>query len=360
MPGPMRWTFLRHSRLPSNDRQVAIIGAGPSGLAAAGYLAETGYQVNVYDKLPKAGGLMVFGIPAHRIPAERIAEAVADLTERYGVRFFLETKICGESPLHSEAGDGFSCDLKSLSDIAAEHDAVIICTGTWRSRAMGIPGEDLPGVHTSLHFLFPIRAVGYASDLADAPDPAGKVVAVIGAGHSAVDVAHGALAGNAAQVFVLYRRTRCEAPCGSHEIECLERAGAIWRERVVPTRVLGQGHVRGLELVDRGGPGGEQSIELPVDMVVTAIGEIPTVPFADELGLDQIAKGDVRWLQMTAKDGVFVAGDALTGPSKIGKAFYSGLRAARSLHNWLNLKALNRTVEYDGREDLIDPRELFS
>ncbi|WP_045218233.1 FAD-dependent oxidoreductase [Desulfonatronum thioautotrophicum] len=359
MARPMRWTFLHQTRLPPNGRDVAIIGAGPSGLAAAGYLAETGYQVNVFDKLPKAGGLMVFGIPAHRIPAERIAEAVDSLTKRYGVRFFLETKICGESPLHSEAGDSFSCDLKSLSDIAATHDAVIICTGTWRSRTMGIPGEDLPGVHTSLEFLFPIRAVGYASDLADVPDPTGKVVAVIGAGHSAIDVAHGALARNAAQVLVLYRRTRCEAPCGTHEIECLEQAGASWVERVVPTRVLGSDRVRGLVLKSRGSSG-DQSLELPVDMVVTAIGEIPTVPFARELGLEHIAKGDVRWLQMTAKEGIFVAGDALTGPSKIGKAFYSGLRAARSLHNWLNLKAMNRTVEYDGREDLIEPRELFS
>jgi glutamate synthase (NADPH) small chain len=359
MTAPMRWTFLRAKPLPANGRTVGIIGAGPSGLAAAGYLAELGYKVNVFDKLPKAGGLMVFGIPAHRIPSERIADAVKDLSENHGVRFFLETKICGESPLHEETGDGFSCNLHSLSEIAADHDAVIICTGTWRSRRMEIPGEDLPGVHTSLHFLFPIRAVRYATDQADSPDPTGKIVAVIGAGHSAMDVAHTALGKGAAKVYMLYRRTRREAPCGTYELDCLQKAGAVWIDQVTPVKVHGDDRVQSLELVRRREGQEDETLTLPVDMVVTAIGEIPTVPFARELGLENIQKTDVRWLQMTKKNGVFVAGDALTGPSKIGKAFYSGLRAARSLHKWLNLKALNRTMEYDSQDDIIDPTELF-
>lgn len=349
---PMNFNFLCPGPAAPAGRSVGIIGAGPSGLAAAGHLSCLGYQVEVYDKLPKPGGLMLFGIPGHRIPRERIAAATRRMARDHGVIFHTQTKICCSAPMFEEEGDHFCKEVLGLKDLVMRHDAIIICTGSWKSRRMGIEGEDLPGVYSGLEFLFPIRAVQYAQARVKAPDVAGKAVAVVGAGHSAVDAAHGAVRLGAAKVTMLYRRTIKEAPCGSFEIERLKDMGVEWREKASSLRVLGEGKVEALEVGEGGG-----TRALPVDVVVAAIGEIATPPFARELGLEEVRKGEVHWLHMTAIENVFVAGDALTGPSKIGKAVYSGLRAARSLANWLDLKAQDRLAEY-AYDDLVTKEEL--
>jgi glutamate synthase (NADPH/NADH) small chain len=350
MSNPMNFAFLRKSPLPPNGRKVGIIGAGPSGLAACGYLACLGYEVVVYDKLPQPGGLMVFGIPRKRIPPERIRAGVRRMERQFGVVFRTKTKICCSAPLHEEEGDHFSCDIRGLGELVEEHDAVMICTGSWKSRKLGIPGENLAGVHSGLEFLFPIRAAKYASPNVTMPDVRGKRVAVVGAGHSAVDVVDSAHALGAAKIYMIYRRTAREAPCGSFEIDRICEMGAEWLERRTPLRVEGECGVQRLELAN--GMTGEAE-HLDVDMLITAIGEIPTPPFQQELGLENVRKGEVRWLHMTSIENVFVAGDVLTGPSKIGKAVYSGLRASRSLTNWLDLKAQNREGEYRYDEDRI-------
>jgi len=344
---PMDFTFLCPGQAAPLGRNVGVIGAGPSGLAAAGHLACLGYQVEVYDKLPKPGGLLLFAIPGHRIPRERIAQATRRMERDHGVVFHLQTKICCSAPMFEEEGDHFCKEVLGLKDLVLRHDAIMICTGSWKSRRMGIEGEDLPGVFSGLEFLFPIRAARYASARVRTPDVKGKAVAVVGAGHSAVDAAHGAVSLGAASVAMLYRRTAREAPCGSYEIERLKDMGVDWVEKASPSRVLGEGRAERLEYLQDG-----QAAALPVDVVVAAIGETATPPFARELGLEEVRKGEVHWLNMTAIENVFVAGDALTGPSKIGKAVYSGLRAARSLANWLDLKAQDRLDEY-AYDDLV-------
>ena len=356
----MNFNFLCDEPPPPSGACVGIIGAGPSGLAAAGYLSCLGHAVEVYDKLPKPGGLMLFGIPGHRIPRERIEAGTLRLARRYGVIFHTRTKICCSAPMFEEEGDHFCADIKGLGDMVKKHDAIMIATGSWRSRRLGIPGEDLAGVFSGLEFLFPIRAALYCAPNVKVPDVAGRQVVVIGAGHSAVDVAHGALALGACGVHVLYRRSRTEAPCGLFEIDRLTRAGAVWHELARPVRILGGERATGVEYLDaaRGDTSGTLA-SLAADCVVAAIGEVATPPFARELGLESVRKGEVRWLNMTAIDNVFVAGDALTGPSKIGKAVYSGLRAARSLGNWLELKAQNRQGEFAGGELISREAERF-
>ncbi len=370
MTGSMNFGFLSHTPAPPKGRRVAVVGAGPSGLSAAGYLARWGYEVEVLDKMPKAGGLMVFGIPGHRIPPERIEQGVRDLEERLGVRFRLETKISGCKPLHEDTGDHFCSDMVSLGELTQEFDAVLICTGTWKSRKLNIPGEGLSGVMSGLEFLFPIRAARYDKHRVQQVDARDKRVAVIGAGHSAVDVVEGALKQKASKVVMMYRRTRREAPCGSGEIETLQAAGAEWMELVSPLRILGEQQVEGIEVTrcrlgspDPSGrcrfvPVENGNLTIDVDLVITAIGEIPTAPFAAELGLDTVRKGDIHWLQMTSQEGIFVAGDVLSGPSKIGRAVYSGLRAARSLSSWLSLKDQNREDEYNYDDDFVGKGEL--
>lgn len=242
---PMNFAFAGSGSARSNGRSVAVIGAGPSGLAAAGFLACIGYQVDVYDKLPKPGGLMVFGIPAERIPAERIADGVHTLSERYGVRFHPGAKICDRRQA-DDTGDELSTRCIDLDELVRGHDAVMLCTGSWKPRKLNVPGEDLQGVYSGLAFLFPIRAAQYRKDAMSEIDVAGKNVVVVGAGFSAVDVAHGALGQGAARVSLVYRRTRREAPCGTHEIEQFEAAGGQWLELVTPLRIIeGEGEARG-------------------------------------------------------------------------------------------------------------------
>lgn len=345
----MNFAFFRADMVAPVKRNIGIIGAGPSGLAAAGYLACNGYHVEVYDKLPSPGGLMTFGIPGSRIPRERIMRGVNMLERTYGVIFHTSTKVCCSAPLHEEEGDHFSSDMIGLGELLERHDAIMICTGSWKSRKLGIAGENLPGVYSGLEFLFPIRAVRYAASNVRVPDVAGKDMVLVGGGHSAVDVAHSALKLGAAKVVVLYRRTAAEAPCGRIEVERMRQAGCVWQELSTPLRIVGEKSVEGVET--RRGDGTVEMI--PAQCVVTAIGEIPTPPFARELGLENMRKGEVRWLNMTALENVFVAGDVLTGPSKIGQAIYSGLRASKSLANWLDLKSQHREKEYDASADMV-------
>ena len=136
---------------------------------------------------------------------------------------------------------------------------------------------------------------------------------------------------------------------------------------MLPVRILGRDEVAGVEAWQcretepgapgaspfRPVPGGREDI--PAEVVIAALGEIPTPPFAKELGLGNPEAQPAHWLQMTALEGVFVAGDVLIRPSKIGRAIYSGLRAAKSLHLWLDLTSSNRLDEYDYDNDLIDP-----
>lgn len=364
----MNFAFLCEQAPPRNGRKVAIIGAGPSGLAAAGYLACSGYDLEVYDKLPKAGGLMVFGIPGHRIPAGNIEKSVHRLENEYKVKFKLCTKICGSEPLHQEAGDNFALEYKSLGGRVEDNDAVLICTGTWKSRKLGIPGSHLEGVYSGLEFLFPVRAAGYDTGEMKIPEIKGKKIAVIGAGFTAVDAAHTAKAEGAKKVSLIYRRTRNQAPCGTLEISILEKAGVDCLELVSPVQILGRDRVEGIELAvcrlsepDESGRCTpvvcqDQHFQLKADIIVAAIGETATPPFAHDLGLENVRKGQVRWLQMTSMDSVFVAGDALTGPSRVGSAVYSGLRAAQSLDQWLTLKAQDRLDEF--RNEIIRQQDL--
>lgn len=335
----MNYAFLCTAPAPSNGLRTAVVGAGPAGLSAAGWLACAGYEVHVYDKLPKAGGLQVFGIPGFRIPAGRIEEAAEKLSQDCGVRFHFCTKICAQDKI-CESGDEFVHEMVSLSELLHDCAAVLICTGSWRSRKLNIPGEDLPGVYTALEFLFPLRACKLAqaqSQQIAAPQVEGRSVAIIGAGLSAVDVAQSCLRLGARRVTMLYRRTVSEAPAGRMEIKLLSQRGVHWVERATPIRILGEDQVQTLVYSQTEAPG---ELELKADLVVSAIGEVPTNPFPRELRIEDMGQEGSRWIQMTKFEGVFVAGDVLTGPSKIGKAILSGLRAAESLDGWIKANRL--------------------
>lgn len=336
----------------SNGLKVGIIGAGPAGLSAAGYLVCRGYHVEIYDKMTDPGGLLVFGIPDFRLPMERVMRAGKRLIDEYGVVFHPRTKVVGSQKDEHDEGDDFAKEKVTLDKLRKKFDAILLCTGSWRSRRMNVPGEDLDGVFTGLDFLFPIRGstCGLDGEVC-ATDIEGKHMVVVGGGLSAVDAAQTGLTRNAASVTMLYRRTIAEAPAGEYEIRHLIDQGMNWQELASPVALTGDKRVEGLEYLkcslgepDESGrrcplPEPGSNTVIPADIVISAIGEMPTLPEPDKLGMKEVRKGGTTWPRMTLVDGVFMAGDCLTGPSKIGWAVTGGLEAARSIERWLSIDA---------------------
>ncbi len=349
----MKFTFMCKGKKPSITGRgvVAIIGSGPAGLAAAGYLACQGYEVNVYDKMPIPGGMMYFAIPTFRVPRESVDEGVEDLRDNFGVKFILNTKVfCMKEGEHRpDEGDVFFTDLVDLRDLVEEYDAVLITTGTWRSRRLGIEGEFSQGVYPALDYLF--RIYTYEQKLINVPPPKPSKVVVIGGGLSAIDAVEESLKRGVKEVYLVYRRTPKEAPAGEAEIKRMIKLGAKFIELASPKRVISRrGRVEGIEFIrmklgepDESGrprpipiPGTEFTIE--TEAVITAIGEIPTPPFEDEcLGIkvDRRNRIVVDKNFNTGHPKVFAAGDVVLGPSLIGKALSHGIKAATALHNVL-------------------------
>jgi len=335
-------------KIERRSERIAIIGAGPAGLGAAGYLICKGFQVDVYDKLPEPGGLMIFGIPEYRVPKKNVRAGVKELIE-LGVNFILRTKIVADEEEHAD-GDEFAENKVHFEQLINNYNAVLIATGTWRSRNLGVPGENLKGVYLALDYLYRI----YTSELGYLPKsviyPTGDKVAVIGAGLTAVDAAIEAQRQGAKEVYVLYRRTINEAPAGKAEIQGLIKRGINFVELVGIMEVLGKEHVEAVKLIkmrlgkpDRSGrpapepvPGSEYTMD--VDTVIAAVGEVPTPPFKDGCcGIKVTPHNtiDIDQKHRTTRKGVFAAGDVATGPSLIGKALKNGIDAAMAIEEYL-------------------------
>ncbi|MEM1919387.1 MAG: FAD-dependent oxidoreductase [Desulfurococcaceae archaeon] len=343
----MKFGFLCRERGGGRGR-VAVVGAGPAGLAATGYLACLGYEVDVYDKLPYAGGLMMFAIPVHRIPPDNIIDGVEDLKDRLSVKFNFKVKVFVKDNSRHDEGDDFVERTIPLDDLITSYDAVLITTGTWSSRKLGVEGENAINVITALEYLYRWRL--YEEKLLPNKPPSGKKVVVVGAGLSAVDAAEKAHM-DGAEVNLVYRRTAAEAPAGLYNIRHLVSLGINFVELAQPVKVLNENRVaKGLELVkmrlgepDESGrprpipvPGSEFVME--ADLIILAVGELPTPPFTsgyESIATDKTGRIVVNEFHQTTITNVFAAGDVVTGPSMIGKAFGSGLRAAKFLDNYL-------------------------
>lgn len=343
----MKFGFMCREKSGGRGR-IAIVGAGPAGLAASGYLACMGYEVDVYDKLPYAGGLMMFAIPTHRISPDNIIEGVEDSRDRLSVKFNFRTKVFEKERSKHEEGDDFVTQTTPIDELIANYDAVLVATGTWSSRKLGVEGEEANNVMTALEYLYQWRL--YEEKLDPRKPPSGKRVVVVGAGLSAIDAAEKAWM-DGSEVYVVYRRSASEAPAGLYNIRHIVSLGIKFIELVQPVKVLTENRAaRGLELIrmklgepDESGrpkpvpvPGSEFTLE--ADLIILAIGETPTPPFTNNyksIALDRAGRILVNERYQTSMANVFAAGDVVTGPSMIGRAFGSGLRAARFLDKYL-------------------------
>ena len=308
--------------------KVAIVGGGPAGMSAAWYLARLGYPVTVFEAMPVPGGMMAIGIPEYRLPREVLREEI-DRIVGVGV----------ELRLDSAMGRDFS-----LGDLEAQgFRAIFVATGASKSRRLGVPGDELPGVIPATLFLKQVN-------LGEEPRLTGPAV-VVGGGSTAMDAARSALRSGASSVTVLYRRGRDEMPAQAEEVEAAEREGVAIRTGTLVREVLGQDAVRSVRLqgqeptghIEAGRavyapvPGSED--EIAASTILVAVGEEPDPSILPEgAGIEVSAFAGIaadRRTLATGRAGVFAGGDVVSGPKTIIDAVAAGRRAAASIHEYL-------------------------
>lgn len=314
--------------------RVAIVGAGPAGLYAAGYLRCRGFRVTVYDQNPEPGGFLIFGVLDIHIDKNGVRKGIEELRQM-GVESRQETRV-GRDVM--------------LGDLIKEYDAVLIATGTWRSRRLRIPGSEQEGVLPAMEWIvgYHMWRYGYRAER----PPVGRRVVVVGGGLTAVDTVHVAKWLGAEEIHLVYRRTRRYAPAGEKGFREAEEAGAIVHELVTPVEYLGSGgrvaavRLQRMRLVEQPGEKRPRPVPVPgeyitieADMVLEAVGLIPTPPFnGGDYGIRLRSNGtiDVDEYKRTTREPVFAAGDVAHGPSLIGPAMKSGLEAAEAIEKYLN------------------------
>jgi len=333
---------------PPTGKKVAVIGAGPAGLANAYFLARKGHDVTIYEALPFVGGVMRYGIPEARLD-RRVLDFEIDLIKKLGVKILTGIKV-GQ-------------DI-SFEEIRKNYDAVFIAVGSGRGKKMGIPGEDLKGVYTAIGFLMKVNT-GLVDPML-APDekvelPTGKRVAVIGGGFTAVDcVITSIRLGN--ETHLIYRRTRETSSARDEEWDHVAEEGAILHWLTQPIEVIGNenGEVIGLKCVKmelvpdpKGGRPRPKPIEgsehiIECDAVIMAVGQ----------GDNPLAYKDIKGLKIdkwnnlstvdekfrTNIEGVFAGGDVVNGGDTVVRAISHGKKAAEAMHEYL----MTGKWEYNG------------
>jgi NADH-quinone oxidoreductase subunit F len=315
---------------PANARRkIAVVGAGPAGLSCATFLARLGYKPVVFEASDLAGGLLVQGIPAYRLPREIVAAEVR-LIERMGVTIRTGQRL------------GTHFTLSGLRDIG--YEAVFLGIGAPLGYRLGIPGDDAKGVVDSMAFLRDFNATGTTQ--------VGRKVAVIGGGNAAIDAARTALRLGAESVTVLYRRTREEMPAYEEEVREAEREGVRIKLLVAPVRIETDGgyvtavrcNRMALGPFDKSGrrrPVQSQEPDLlqEADQVITAIGQsLDGSSLGDGIALKRASNDFVETDPVTGQtsvEWVFAGGDAADGPSSVTEAVGAGERAAVGMDRYL-------------------------
>ena len=320
---------------------VGIIGAGPAGLAAAEMLRHRGYQVHVYDRYDRIGGLLIYGIPGFKLEKS--------VVERRG-------KLLGDGGVQFHLGVDIGVDV-TFSQLREKHTAILVATGVYKARDFSAPGSGLKGVIPALDYLTASnrKSLGDTVDAFESGllNAEGKDVVVIGGGDTAMDCVRTAIRQNAKSVSCLYRRDRANMPGSQREVQNAEEEGVVFKWLSAPQAFLGDGHVRAVQAqrIHLGQPDatGRQvpevidgsSHEMPADMVIKALGfdpeDLPKM-FGDD-GLEVTRWGTVKidWNSMMTKlDGVFAAGDIVRGASLVVWGVRDGRDAATAIDAWIN------------------------
>ena len=330
-------------------QSVGIVGAGPGGLAAAERLRTLGYQVHVYDRYDRVGGLMIYGIPGFKLEKDVVLRRWR-LLEEGGIKFHLGVGI----------GEGLS-----FAELRARHDAVLIATGVYKARDIGGPGSGLAGIVPAMEYLTASNRKGLGDDVPEfdsgALDAAGKRVVVIGGGDTAMDCVRTAARQGAARVVCLYRRDQANMPGSMREVKNAQEEGIefVWLSQ--PEAFLGDDRVSGVRVqrMRLGMPDstgrqavepGDQRFTVEADLVVKALGfdpeELPRL--WGQAGLEVSRWGTLKTdhrTAMTTLPGVFAAGDIVRGASLVVWAIRDGRDAAASMHTYMQQSAQLQAAE---------------
>ena len=336
------------------EQTVGIVGAGPAGLAAAEELRRKGYQVTVYDRHDRVGGLLIYGIPNFKLDKE-IVERRAKLLAEGGVAFRTGYAI---------GRDG------SFDDLRRRHDAVFIATGVYKPRDVKLPGAGLDGVHAALDYLIASNRKGLGDAVPDfdsgALNAQGKRVVVIGGGDTAMDCVRTAVRQGATAVQCLYRRDRDNMPGSQREVHNAIEEGVEFVWLTTPVAFTGRGEVSAVRAqrmrLGAPDPSGRRSPE-PVDggvfttkadMVIKALGfdpeDVPQLFGTADLQVTPWGTLRIDWkTMMTSLDGVFAGGDIVRGASLVVWAIRDGRDAAAQMDIYLRLKRGQTTAKADVR-----------
>lgn len=329
------------------DRSVGIIGAGPGGLAAADRLRRWGYQVDVYDRYDRAGGLLIYGIPNFKLDKDTVTRRT-------------ELLVDGGIMFHQDFEVGRDADLNELRE---RHDAVLIATGVYKARDLAAPGSGLGGIVAAMDFLTASNRKGLGDDVpafdSGDLDASGKNVVVVGGGDTAMDCVRTAVRQGARSVTCLYRRDRQNMPGSLREVANAEEEGVRFEWLAAPEAFLGDGNVSAVRAIrmrlgapDADGrrspePIDDSSFDCPADLVIKALGfepeDLPGLFGEKDLPVTRWGTVHIDPLsKMTKLPGVFAAGDIVRGASLVVWAIRDGREAADGIHDYIETEAAAR------------------
>ncbi len=324
---------------PDTGRRVAVIGAGPAGLTAAGELRKRGHSVTVFELLHEAGGVLMYGIPEFRLP-KAIVKREIDALCRIGVEL-LVNKVVGQIYTVDEL-------------LASGYDAVFIGTGAGLPRFLGVPGENLNGVYSANEFLTRTNLMrAYRFPEYDTPIKIGERVVTVGGGNVAMDSSRTALRLGAKESIIVYRRSEEELPARAEEVHHAKEEGIRFQLLTNPIEFIGEDErlkrVRCIRM-ELGEPdesgrrrpvpieGSEFVIEVDTAVIAIGNGPHPLIPQTTK-DLDLNRWGNIvadPETGQTSKVGVFAGGDIVTGAATVIEAMGAGKRAAAAIDALLN------------------------
>ncbi len=302
------------TRAPATGKHIAVVGAGPAGLACAHRLAMKGHSVTIYEAKPKGGGLNEFGIAAYKT-VDDFAQAEVDW-------------LLGIGGITVEYGKALGPDL-TLESLKSDHDAVFLSIGLGGVRALDVPGKDLDGVEPAVDFIADLRQ---AQDLGSMP--VGRRVVVIGGGMTAVDAAVQSRLLGAEEVTIVYRRSQDRMSASRYEQDLATSHGVRIVTEAQPVAIIGESHVSGVDLAytdpSTGSPQGSNGFSLVADQVLIAIGQT----LASGLELDTTSgKIAIDASGATSVAGVWAGGDCAVGGDDLTvTAVAEGRDAAEEIH----------------------------
>ena len=330
-------------------QSIGIIGAGPAGLACAEEMRKKGYQVTIYDRYDRPGGLLIYGIPNFKLE-KFVVERRTKLLKDSGIKFVQNFEVGKD---------------KTLDQLREKHDAILIATGVYKAREIDIPGHNLENIFPAMQFLTASNKKGLGDKVKLFDDGTlnaeGKDVVVIGGGDTAMDCVRTAVRQKAKSVKCLYRRDRSNMPGSAREVKNAEEEGVEFIWLTSPKKFIGNGKIDKVEVnrmtlgePDLSGrkkpvikPGSEFTIS--ADLVIKSLGfdpeDIPKLFDANELAISKWGTIKINLDSMqTNLDGVFAAGDIVRGASLVVWAIRDGRDAAIQIEKYLKNKEKENTI----------------